>query len=105
MNKQERELRQKLDDKTQEIERVVAKALGLGDPTDMDPTARRRLREDVELMIEENEAALHAGDKLEEWEALDQRLTETEIGRLMLERHEIEVQFLNLLDDWNSYRP
>ena len=38
MNKQERELRQKLDDKTQEIERVVAKAVGLGDPTDMDPT-------------------------------------------------------------------
>jgi hypothetical protein len=76
----------------------VWSAFGLGDVNDLDPPALRRLEEDIEGMIEEHEEALVEGDTIEEWQARDRRLAETEIGRLMQEHHEIAEQILDLSD-------
>lgn len=97
MSEQELELLRNLSAKTREIESVVAKAYGIGH--DLDPSARRRLANEVEAVIEEHEEALHEGDTVEEWRALDQRLAQTEVGRLLQERHAIAEQILDLCDD------
>jgi hypothetical protein len=91
-------LHRRLDAKTEEIERVVAKAFGLGDVDKLDPSALRRLKKDVELIIEEHEEAILEGQTVEEWEAPDQRLAATEIGRLMQEHHEIAEQIVDLME-------
>jgi AAA+ superfamily predicted ATPase len=97
MRGQELELLRNLSATTREIESVVAKAYGI-DVDDLDPSARRRLEDEVEALIEEHEEALHEGDTVEEWRALDQRLAQTEVGRLLQERHEIAEQILDLRD-------
>jgi len=97
MSGQELELLRNLSARTREIESVVAKAYGI-DVHHLDPAARRRLEDEVEALIEEHEEALHEGDTVEEWRALDQRLAQTEIGRLLQERHEIAEQILDLRD-------
>jgi len=38
---------------------------------------------------------------VEEWRARDERLAATPIGRLILERHEIEEKILDELEDQN----
>jgi hypothetical protein len=97
MSGQELELLRNLSAKTREIESVVAKAYGI-DVDDLDPSARRRLEDEVEALIEEHEEALHEGDTVEEWRALDQRLSQTEIGRLLQQRHDLAEQILDLRD-------
>jgi hypothetical protein len=92
MSEQELELLRKLNAKTGEIERFVAKAYEIGDIDDLDPPAMQRLEKEVEQLIEQHEDALLEGETVEEWRALDQRLAETEIGRLLQERHEIFEQ-------------
>jgi len=99
MSEQELELFGKLNAKTEEIERFVAKAYEIGDIGNLDPTAMQRLEIEVEQLIEQHADALLEGETVEEWRAVDQRLAETEIGRLLQERHEIFEQILDLHDD------
>jgi hypothetical protein len=99
MNEREQELRRSLNVKTREIECLVAKALEFGDINDLDPPTLHRLELEVEQLIEQHEGALLEGDTIEEWDALDQRLAKTEIGRLLQERNEIAEQILDYLDD------
>jgi hypothetical protein len=94
----ELELLRKLNAKSEEIERFVAKAYKIGDIGNLDPTAMQRLEIEVEQLIERHADALLDGETIEEWRALDQRLAETEIGRLLQERHEIFEQILDLRD-------
>jgi hypothetical protein len=94
---QELDLLRNLNAKTREIESVVAKAYGIG-VYHLDPSARRRLEDEVEALIDEHEETLHEGDAIEEWRALDQRLAQTDIGRLLQERHQIAEQILDLGD-------
>jgi regulator of sigma D len=95
---EETELLHKLNAKTQEIERLVAKAYGLGDYDNLNPTALQQLKDEVEEMIEAHDEAVTDGDTIEEWRALDQRLASTPVGRLLHERYEIEQQILDLRD-------
>ena len=96
MSKHELDLLRNLNAKTRQIESVVAKAYGIGD--DLDASARRRLEDEVAALIEEHEEALHEGDTVEEWRALDQRLAQTDVGRLLEERHQIAERILDLRD-------
>jgi hypothetical protein len=97
MRAQELDLLRNLNAKTREIESVVAKAYGIG-VHHLDPSARRRLEDEVEALIDEHEGTLHEGDAIEEWRALDQRLAQTDVGRLLQERHQIAEQILDLRD-------
>jgi len=97
MSGRELELLRNLNVKTREIESVVAKAYGIG-VHDLDPSARRRLQDEVEALIDEYEETLHEGNTVEEWHALDQRLARTDVGRLLQERHRIAEQILDLRD-------
>ena len=96
MSAHELDLLRKLNAKTLEIESVVAKAYGIGQ--DLDASARRQLEDEVEALIEEHEDSLHEGDTVGEWRALDQRLAQTDVGRLLQERHRIAEQILDLRD-------
>jgi hypothetical protein len=97
MSGRELELLRDLGAMMREIESVVAKAYGI-DVDHLDPSARRRLEHEVEALIEEHEEALHQRDTVEEWRALDRRLAQTEIGRLLQESHAIAEQILDLRD-------
>ena|ERR1035437_3810521 len=89
------ELYRRLNAKTIEIERMVAKAEGLGDINDLNSTAGDRLSEYVEGLIEEYEEAIIDEDK---WEPRNQRLANTEIARLLEERNDIAELILDLRD-------
>ena len=93
------DLRAKLRSKTREILTLVANSYGLGDINALEPSRLERLNEKVEEIIVQHEEALLEGDSPEAWRALDQRLTRTEIGRLLRERHAIRELILNLRDD------
>ena len=96
--KQEDELLRKLYSKTREIEALVANAYQLGDIKHLAPEALQRLKEKVQAMIDAYEEALLKGKEGEEWHALDTRLSQTEVGRLLQERDEIAEQILDLRD-------
>jgi hypothetical protein len=96
---QMRALHTQLEDKTQEILKLVATSYGLGDVGSLEPSKLRQLEEEVEEIIEQHDEALHEGDTIEEWRALDERLAKTELGQLLQARHEICEQILNLLED------
>jgi len=94
----EKSLLDALRAKTEEITQIVATSLNLGVINDLDSVARRHLDEEVEAIIEEHEVALTDHDTIEEWQAHDERLKKTEIGRLLLARHEIAERILDLRD-------
>ena len=62
MSEQELELFGKLNAKTEEIERFVAKAYEIGDIGSLDPTAMQRLEIEVEQLIEQHADALLEGE-------------------------------------------
>ncbi len=99
MSDQQQELRRQLNAKTREIEAYVAKALGLGDITALNPQTMRRLEEEVEQMIEQHDEAFNQDKTFEQWQILDRRLNKTEVGRLLQERHEIAEQILDIQDE------
>jgi hypothetical protein len=92
-------LHAKLGDKTQEILKLVASSYGLGDVNSLEPSKLEQLDEEIEEIIDQHEEALLEGDSPEEWRALDERRAQTEIGRLLQERHEIAEQLFDLEDD------
>ncbi|WLA62360.1 hypothetical protein [Bradyrhizobium diazoefficiens] len=94
-----RGLRTKLEDKTQEILKLVASSYGLGDIGSLEECKLQHLHEEIEEIIDQHDEALMEGDTPEEWRALDGRLAKTELGRLLQERHEVAEQILNLLDE------
>ena len=94
-----RALQAKLGDKTQEILKLVASSCGLGDVGSLEPSKLQQLHEEIEEIVEQHDEALNEGDTPEEWRALDERLSRTEIGRLLQERHEIAEQLFDLEDD------
>jgi hypothetical protein len=91
-----RDLNAELREKTQEILELVAIAYGCGDVASLDASRLQQLNHDVEKVIDQHEEALFLGDTSEEWHPLDERLAQTAIGRLLLERHEISGQILDL---------
>ena len=77
--------------KTAEIERAYAVAMGQAEIDD-------KIRQEVETLIEEFEdAELDGGPG--SWEARDERIASTSIGRLLQELHEIQEQILDNLED------
>jgi hypothetical protein len=92
-------LGRKLEGKTQEILKLVAKSYGLGDVASLDTNKLQQLNGEIAEIIDQHEEALIEGDSPEAWRALDERLAQTEIGRLLQERHQISEQIEDLLDD------
>jgi hypothetical protein len=88
-----------LEDKMREIRKLVASSYGLGDVDSLETSKLGQLNEEIEEIVEKNEEALHEGQTPEEWRALDERLAQTEIGRLLQERHEIAEHLMDLQDD------
>jgi hypothetical protein len=82
------ELRRPLDQKTKDIESLIAKERGLGSIEDMDSADYERLQRDVEEL-------------LDRWEQADQealrRAEDSPLNRLVAERFEIEQQIELLL--------
>ena len=93
------DLRTKLRIKTREILTLVANSYGLGDVSSLEPSKLEQLNEKIEEIIVKHEDALIEGDSPEAWRTLDERLAQTEIGRLLQERHKTSEQILDLLDD------
>ena len=93
------DLHEKLRSKTREILTLVANSYGLGDINSLEPSRLEQLNEEIEEIIDQHGEALLEGDSQEEWRALDERLAQTEIGRLLQERHEIAEQILDAEDD------
>ena len=59
----------------------------------------QRLNEEIEELIDQYDEALIESDIPEAWRALDERLAQTKIGRLLRERHEIAEQILDAEED------
>jgi hypothetical protein len=98
-----RGLKEGLEEKNRQIVAAYASATGrhLANLSDAELTA---LAEEVDDMIEQAEEALADGDTPEDWQAHEEKLAATSVGRLILERHEIEQQLLNELDDQTRTR-
>ena len=82
MDEKLHELRRRLDQKTTEIETVVAAERGIGSISEMDPSDYERLQQDVEEL-------------LEKWEETAQEqgpgsMDDSPLNRLIAERFEIE---------------
>jgi hypothetical protein len=92
-------LQTKLEDKTQEILKLVANTYGVEDVASLDASQWQRLNEEIEELIDQYDEALIESDSPEAWRALDERLAETKIGRLLQERHEIAEQILDAEED------
>jgi hypothetical protein len=90
------DLNRKLSDKEKEIAVVYANATGR-DIDRLSESERSALDEEVSDLFEEAEEALADGETAEAWRAHDARLAATPIGRLVLERHEIEAQIVDEL--------
>ena len=79
------ELRRRLDQKTTEIESVVAAEQGIGSIENMDPSDYERLQQDVEELLEQwEEAAQEARGSMDD----------TPLNRLIAERFEIEHKII-----------
>lgn len=92
-----KEVSQRFIDKENEIAAVYAKATGR-DIDRLSESERSTLEEEVTDLIDEAEDALLEGDTFDEWKAQDERLAATPIGQLILERHEIEEEMLDVLE-------
>ena len=82
MDERLHELRRQLDQKTSEIESVLAAERGMGSVESMDPSDYERLQQDVEEL-------------LEQWEETAQEqgpggMEDTPLNRLIAERFEVE---------------
>jgi hypothetical protein len=86
MDERLHELRRQLDQKTTEIETLVASETGRGATESMDPSDYERLQQDVEeLLVEWEETAQEEGPG---------RMENTPLDRLIGERFEIEQMIL-----------
>jgi hypothetical protein len=85
MDERLHELRRQLDQKTSEIESVVAAERGIGSIENMDPSDYERLQQDVEELLEQWEEAAQ-----EEPGSTD----DTPLNRLIAERFEIEQKII-----------
>jgi hypothetical protein len=83
MDERLHELRRQLDQKTTEIESLIAAEQGMGSIENMDPSDYERLQQDVEELLEQ------WGEDAQDGEAVDAPL-----NRLIAERFEIEQQVL-----------
>jgi hypothetical protein len=92
-------LQTKLKDKRLEILKLVANAYGVEDVASLDASRWQRLNEEIEELIDQYDEALIESDSPEAWRALDERLGQTKIGRLLQERHEIAEQILDAEDE------
>jgi hypothetical protein len=97
MVKSEGQLLQELRAKHQEINVLVSEALGFGDHSTLDQNQLERIEVKVEELIDQHFEATFGG-AVEFWQSPDQRFAATPIGRLLLERHEISHQILDLRD-------
>jgi len=82
MDEQLGELRRRLDQKTTEIESVVAAEQGIGSIENMDPSDYERLQEDVEELLGRWEETAQEGGP--------GSMDNTPLNRLIAERFEIE---------------
>ena len=92
------ELYRNLEGKEQEIAVVYASAPGRNIFA-LSSGERFRLEAEVGELIEEAKEAFIDHERVEEWRARDERLAATPIGRLILERQEIEEQILDGLEE------
>jgi hypothetical protein len=83
MDERLHELRRQLDQKTTEIESLIAAEQGMGSIENMDPSDYERLQQDVEELLEQ------WGEDAQDGEAVDAPL-----NRLIAERFDIEQQVL-----------
>ena len=91
------DLNRKLSAKGREIAAVYASATGR-DIARLSESERSVLDEEVSNLIDEADEALIDGETAEDRRARDPRLAATPIGRLVLERHEIQEQMLDALE-------
>jgi hypothetical protein len=84
MDERLHELRRQLDQKTTEIESLIAAEQGMGSIENMDPSDYERLQQDVEELLEQ------WGEDAQDGEAVD----DAPLNRLIAERFEIEQQVL-----------
>jgi hypothetical protein len=91
------DLDRKLSDKEREIAAVYANATGR-DIARLSESERSVLDVEVSNLIDEADEALIDGETAEHRRARDPRFAATSIGRLVLERHEIEEQILDELE-------
>src|SRR6266478_6932152 len=94
------ELYRNLEGKEREIATVYAAATGRN-AASLSETERFRLEAEVGELIEEAEEASIEAETMGGWRARDERLATTPVGRLILERQEIEEQILDELEDQN----
>jgi hypothetical protein len=80
MDERLHELRRQVDQKTSEIETLVASEQGIGSIENMDPSDYERLQQDVEELLEQWEEAAKEGQ-----DSID----DTPLNRLIAERFEI----------------
>jgi DNA-binding transcriptional regulator YbjK len=83
-----RRLHSLLDAKDNEIATALVRFLG---------RSLTQATEEAKQIIDQYEA-LAADETTEEWAAREKRITESEIGRLLQQRHEIREQILDLRD-------
>jgi hypothetical protein len=79
------QLRRQLDQKTAEIESLMATEQGMGSVENMDPSEYERLQQDVEELLERWEEAAEEGSP---------DVEDSELNRLIAERYAIEQQIL-----------
>jgi hypothetical protein len=82
-----------IDAKTEEIEKYVSKQLGFGDPDKLPDDRKAVLAEEVGQLIDEHDEAVLGAPA-----AAESRMKASELGRLLLERHELCEQYLDLRD-------
>jgi len=85
MNERLEDLRRQLDQKTNEIESLVAAEQGLGSIGTMDPSDYERLQQDVEELLERWEEDAEEGQR---------SIDDAQLHRLIAERFEIEQKLI-----------
>jgi hypothetical protein len=85
MDERPHELRRQLDQKTTEIESLVATEQGIGSIEKIDPADYERLQQDVEELLEQWEEAAQEGQG---------SMDDTPLNRLIAERFEIEQKII-----------
>ena len=88
-----------LDAKVDEIRELVAAKLGLGPLNQMNEDDRETFCEEVAALIDDHEQAMADGDTMTEWQIRERTIARSDLGRLLLERHEIEQKLLDSLGD------
>ena len=91
---------EQLEEKDRQIMAAYANATGC-DIAELSDAEVAVLWQQVSGMIDEAEEALAHGDTPDDWRAREERLAATPLGRLILERHEIEQQLLDERDEEN----